>query len=251
MAASVQLSGIRIFQLRHQSSTSPLSKTLAPRLSSSSAFFLHVSSSPTVLQASRRHRRKVFIRSTVSGTPFVSESIAKLSETELVFIPSVHEGIEGQFPSGAGVYGVYDKEGDLQFIGISRNVAASISTHSKMVPDLCHSVKVGLVDGDNPDKTVLTNAWKSWLQEHLDISGKIPPGESKREQHVGSKTSEQTQSPVDPWPPCPAVSFARRADRSPGQGERSGCIHQGVEKLSPMRFFAEGCQHTGVPRCEF
>ncbi|KAK8925676.1 hypothetical protein KSP39_PZI018524 [Platanthera zijinensis] len=176
MAASVQLSGIRIFQLRHQSSSSPQSKTLAPRLSSSSAYFHHVPSSPTVPQASRRRCRTVFIRSTVSGTPFVSASIAKLSDTELVFIPSVHEGIESQFPSGAGVYGVYDKEGDLQFIGISRNVAASISTHSKMVPDLCHSVKIGLVDGDNPDKTVLTDAWKSWLQEHLDISGKIPPG---------------------------------------------------------------------------
>ncbi|KAJ7961218.1 Monothiol glutaredoxin-S16, chloroplastic-like protein [Quillaja saponaria] len=59
---------------------------------------------------------------------------------------------------------------ELQFIGLSRNVEASISNHRKFVPELCISVKVGALG--EPDRAVLTQAWKSWM----DGSGKVPPG---------------------------------------------------------------------------
>lgn len=81
----------------------------------------------------------------VPSAPFVFASLGNLSEAELVSIPSVPGELDGKFPSGAGVYAIYDKEGGLQFIGISRNVASSIASHSKFVPDLCHSVKVLLM----------------------------------------------------------------------------------------------------------
>ncbi|PKU65232.1 monothiol glutaredoxin-S12, chloroplastic isoform X1 [Dendrobium catenatum] len=174
-SSTVQLSGLQSFYLRCHSSSHPQLKTLALPLASSPAYCPEVSSLRSVLRRSRR-RRHVFVRYSVSGKFFVNSTIKKLSETNLVPIPSGSEGIEGLFPAGAGVYGVYDKNGDLQFIGISRNVVASITAHSKTVPVLCSSVKVGLIDGDNPDKTVLTDAWKSWLEEHLAITGKIPPG---------------------------------------------------------------------------
>lgn len=29
---------------------------------------------------------------------------------------------------------------------------------------------------DEPDKAALTEAWKSWLQEHIAATGKVPPG---------------------------------------------------------------------------
>lgn len=51
--------------------------------------------------------------------------------------------IAGKFPSDAGVYAVYDKDDDVQFIGITRNIAGSVATHWKSVPELCVSVKVG------------------------------------------------------------------------------------------------------------
>ncbi|XP_042388846.1 monothiol glutaredoxin-S12, chloroplastic-like [Zingiber officinale] len=108
--------------------------------------------------------------------PFVCAALGKLSEAELVVVPKGPGELDGKFPSGAGVYGIYDTDGELQFVGISRNVASSIASHSKFVPDLCHSVKIGLIDESEPDRNVLTSAWKSWLEEHIAASGKVPPG---------------------------------------------------------------------------
>ncbi|KAM0941247.1 putative glutaredoxin, Thioredoxin-like superfamily [Dioscorea sansibarensis] len=106
----------------------------------------------------------------------VVSAIGKLSETELISIPTGSDGLGSIIPSAPGIYGVYDKNGDLQFIGVTRNVAASIATHCKSVPDLCSSVKVGLVEEASADRETLTNAWKSWMEEHITATGKIPPG---------------------------------------------------------------------------
>ncbi|CAA7389418.1 unnamed protein product [Spirodela intermedia] len=112
-----------------------------------------------------------------SSTVFIC-AVGKLSEADLLPVPAEPEGLEGKIPSGAGVYGVYDGNGDLQYVGISRNLVGSIGFHRKTVPGLCHSVKVGLVDGAAAaaDRTVLTEAWKSWIQEHIDATGQPPPG---------------------------------------------------------------------------
>ncbi|KAK6118272.1 hypothetical protein DH2020_048058 [Rehmannia glutinosa] len=100
----------------------------------------------------------------------VVSALKKLSDTELVNVSSESDGI---FPSDSGVYAVYDGSGDLQFVGITRNLAASILTHKNSVPELCCSVKVAVVE--EPDKTALTEAWKSWMQEHIAATGKVPP----------------------------------------------------------------------------
>lgn len=124
-------------------------------------------------------RRRLFASSPkerVAGLRVAASAIGKLSDTDAV---PVNPGPESGFPTGSGVYGVYDKEGELQFIGISRNVAASVHTHAKLLPQLCASVKVGLVDGDAPDRTVLTGAWKSWMEEHIAATGKVPPGNER------------------------------------------------------------------------
>lgn len=44
-------------------------------------------------------------------------------------------------------------------------------------------LQVGLIDGAAPDRTVLTDAWKSWMEEHIAATGKVPPGNEK-----GNKT---------------------------------------------------------------
>lgn len=75
------------------------------------------------------------------------------------------------------MYAVFDGNNDLQFIGISRSIAASVLNHKTSVPELCCSVKVGVVD--DPDRTALTQAWKSWMEEHIGASGKVPPGNEK------------------------------------------------------------------------
>ncbi|XP_027336331.1 bifunctional monothiol glutaredoxin-S16, chloroplastic [Abrus precatorius] len=107
-------------------------------------------------------------------TRVVALAVKNLGETESVTVSPENDGPAGELPSGAGVYAVYDKNGELQFIGLSRNIAASVSTHWKSVPELCGSVKAGIVD--EPDREALTQAWKSWMEEYIKVSGKVPPG---------------------------------------------------------------------------
>ncbi|KAL6597533.1 hypothetical protein ACP70R_046973 [Stipagrostis hirtigluma subsp. patula] len=84
---------------------------------------------------------------------------------------------EEALPPKPGVYGVYDPAGELQFVGISRNVRASVEGHRRKVPaDLCASVKFAVADEETPDRTALNNAWKSWMEEHIAATGKAPPG---------------------------------------------------------------------------
>ncbi|CAH2058838.1 unnamed protein product [Thlaspi arvense] len=99
----------------------------------------------------------------------IASAIKTLGETELLPIAE-----SDSIPAESGVYAVYDKNEELQFVGISRNIAASVSAHVKSVPGLCGSVKVGIVE--EPDKAVLTQAWKSWIEEHIKVTGKVPAG---------------------------------------------------------------------------
>ncbi|KAL3358531.1 hypothetical protein AABB24_015571 [Solanum stoloniferum] len=104
----------------------------------------------------------------------VVAALKKLSETDPLTVPLQPDEISGSFPKESGVYAVYDTNGDLQFVGISRNIAASVLSHKNSVPQLCSSVKVGVVD--EPDRTALTESWKSWMEEHIATNGKVPPG---------------------------------------------------------------------------
>lgn len=101
-------------------------------------------------------------------------AVKNLGETHPIVLLPENEGAAAALPSGTGVYAIYDKNNDLQFIGLSRNIAASVSAHRKSVPELVGAVKVGVVD--EPDRETLTQAWKSWMEEHLKANGKIPPG---------------------------------------------------------------------------
>ncbi|KAJ4807563.1 Glutaredoxin family protein [Rhynchospora pubera] len=111
----------------------------------------------------------------------VRASIRKLSESESIPIAKVPEDLDASIPAAAGVYGVFDANGELQFVGISRNIASSVDKHRKTVPaDLCFSVKVGPADTATAtataDRTVLQSAWKSWVEEHISATGKPPSG---------------------------------------------------------------------------
>lgn len=116
-----------------------------------------------------KHRNKIRPRLLI-----IAGAVKSLSETDSVSVPSTSDVLFSRFPSASGVYAVYDKNSDLQFIGISRNIAASVLSHVKSVAELCSSVKVGVVD--EPDRAALTQAWKSWMEEHIKATGKVPPG---------------------------------------------------------------------------
>ncbi|XP_021289401.1 bifunctional monothiol glutaredoxin-S16, chloroplastic [Herrania umbratica] len=104
----------------------------------------------------------------------IASALKNLSEVEPVSFPEKPEEFVAKFPSDAGVYAVFDHNDDLQFIGISRNIAGSLFNHKKSVSELCGSVKVGVVN--EPDRAALTQAWKSWMEEHIKNTGNVPPG---------------------------------------------------------------------------
>ena len=69
----------------------------------------------------------------------VTCSLKKLAEVESV---ELTEDVASSFPAAPGIYAVYDKVGDLQYIGLSRRISASLQTHSRDLPELCASAKV-------------------------------------------------------------------------------------------------------------
>ncbi|CAN6576118.1 unnamed protein product [Malus baccata var. baccata] len=120
--------------------------------------------------------RSISLKPYIASKPrasVITSAVKTLSETELVTVPEEVE-IAGKLPAETGVYAVFDQSGELQFVGLSRNIAASVLSHRKSLPELCYSVKVGVVH--EPDRAVLTEAWKSWMEEHIKATGKVPPG---------------------------------------------------------------------------
>ncbi|KAL3138746.1 hypothetical protein ABBQ32_005591 [Trebouxia sp. C0010 RCD-2024] len=86
-------------------------------------------------------------------------------------------GEQTALPAAAGVYAVYDKDGTLQYIGLSRKVTVSIANHKQDLPDYTHSVKVATVA--NPTKENLTAAWKQWVESAVQANGAVPPGNAR------------------------------------------------------------------------
>lgn len=98
-------------------------------------------------------------------------ALKKLDEVEALDLSS---GEVKDIPAAAGVYAVFNKSGELQYVGISRRISASVQTHLQDLPDLCGSVKVAVLDA--PDKAALTEAWREWVEGYVDATGEGPPG---------------------------------------------------------------------------
>jgi hypothetical protein len=81
-------------------------------------------------------------------------SVRKLADVEPVELPPK----DTTFPAAPGIYAVYDKEGDLQYVGLTRRVSTSLDIHLKENSELCGSVKVlslSLSDWSCPLRSVL------------------------------------------------------------------------------------------------
>ncbi|KAF3449134.1 hypothetical protein FNV43_RR09861 [Rhamnella rubrinervis] len=126
----------------------------------------------------------------------------------LVTVPEATDQLAENLPSDSGVYAVFDSNSELQFVGISRNIAASVLAHRKSVPELCSSVKVGVVA--EPDRTALTQAWKSWMEEHIKATGKVPSGNETGNTTWIRQAPKKKPDLADTGPPCPTDSPARR-----------------------------------------
>lgn len=89
-----------------------------------------------------------------SRRPFlIASALKSLGETEQLPIAEAES-----IPAESGVYAVYDKSDELQFVGISRNIGASVATHVKSVPELCGSVKVKLISSIDESETSIESS---------------------------------------------------------------------------------------------
>ncbi|KXZ55070.1 hypothetical protein GPECTOR_3g227 [Gonium pectorale] len=159
---------------------------------------------------------------------------AKLSDTNAV--PVMEKGELNQFPGSAGVYAILDKAGDIQFIGVTRKVSASIATHMQELPDLTSAVKYNIVDDGSRESLVA--AWKEWLEETLTTTGKIPPGNEPGETKWQSRSVARATKPeirLTAGKPISGITIEGLIDR--------------IVKENPVVAFIKGTRQQ--PQCGF
>ncbi|MBV5260211.1 GIY-YIG nuclease family protein [Synechococcus moorigangaii CMS01] len=71
-----------------------------------------------------------------------------------------------------GLYGIFDAQQILCYVGYSRDITKSLQQHLVRRPEQCHWYKVFLVSGDHPSRTQLETMRTTWLTEN----GTVPPG---------------------------------------------------------------------------
>ncbi|AFY68423.1 hypothetical protein Pse7367_0105 [Thalassoporum mexicanum PCC 7367] len=89
--------------------------------------------------------------------------------TDQSFLPYLDESgdIAPELAGKIGVYGIFDADRNLQYVGISRDIATSLRLHLVRVPDRCHWLKVATVD--KPSRTLLREIQTSW-QGDLELA---------------------------------------------------------------------------------
>ncbi|MGD1808553.1 GIY-YIG nuclease family protein [Dapis sp. BLCC M126] len=125
--------------------------------------------------------------------------IPELSQLE--YLPYIDS--EGNLPLSLqgkiGVYGIFDQEKELLFVGYSRDVCQSLKQHLVRQPRSCHWLKVQTIE--RPNRSVLEGIKAAWINEN----GSLPIGngtaEAKWNQPIDAKqemTEAETVQYEDP-----------------------------------------------------
>ncbi|MDI9640724.1 GIY-YIG nuclease family protein [Oscillatoria amoena NRMC-F 0135] len=85
---------------------------------------------------------------------------------QLDFLPYLDE--TGHLPidlqGKIGVYAIFDREKNLQFINYSRDIFLSLKQHLVRQPDCCYWIKAQTIE--RPNRTLLESIREAWLQEN-------------------------------------------------------------------------------------
>ncbi|MGL5058409.1 MAG: GIY-YIG nuclease family protein [Microcoleus sp.] len=94
------------------------------------------------------------------------------SLSSLEFIPYID--VEGKLPEFVqgkiGVYGIFDRDKNLQFVSYSRDIYLSLKQHLVRQTQNCYWLKIQTID--RPNRTLLESIRESWIAEN----GSLPPG---------------------------------------------------------------------------
>lgn len=98
---------------------------------------------------------------TVTSASLGDQGVADFGSVEKIKVFE-NGALSKDIPMSAGVYAVYDGQGTLQYVGISRKVGVSVQAHVESLPELVDTMKVAVIEDGS--KEVLTEAWKQWIQ---------------------------------------------------------------------------------------
>ena len=74
-----------------------------------------------------------------------------------------------------GVYAIFDRERQLQFVGYSRDIYLSLKQHLIRKPEACYWLKIETID--RPSRSILEEIKQAWIAEN----GTTPPGNGEEE----------------------------------------------------------------------
>ena len=99
-------------------------------------------------------------------------SVAPTALADIPFVPFINsEGwLPHEFSGKVGAYAIFDGGRQLQYVGYSRDVLASLRLHLVRKPSLCHWLKVQFIE--RPSRKVLEGICEAWAGEN----GSVPPG---------------------------------------------------------------------------
>ncbi|MGA1626674.1 MAG: GIY-YIG nuclease family protein, partial [Prochlorothrix sp.] len=103
----------------------------------------------------------------------------------LIFVPYLDsQGLipEQPFAGKVGVYAIFDADRTLVYVGLSRDIYASLKQHLVRCPDRCYWVKARTLD--RPNRTILETMRQQWITEN----GTVPPGNGPEEEQWSQAT---------------------------------------------------------------
>ncbi|MEM1369316.1 MAG: GIY-YIG nuclease family protein [Cyanobacteria bacterium P01_H01_bin.15] len=84
---------------------------------------------------------------------------------DLAFEPYLdHGAISNRLIKQIGIYGIFDAEQTLQYVGYSRDIYLSLKQHLVLQPQHCHWLKVHTIT--RPSRSLLLEIQNAWIEEN-------------------------------------------------------------------------------------
>ena len=115
---------------------------------------------------------------------------------------SIIENIQGKI----GVYAIFDRDKEMQYVGYSRDIYLSLKQHLIRQPDKCYWLKIQTID--RPSRKILEEIANSWMAEN----NSTPPG---------------NQSSKSPW--------SEPIDANPAMTEEEKAQHNQSDELGQIK----------------
>jgi hypothetical protein len=93
--------------------------------------------------------------------------ITSLATLEYIAYIDENGQVVEKFQGKIGVYAIFHKEKNLQFVGYSRDVYVSLKQHLVRQPQSCYWVKVQTIE--RPSRAILENIEKAWIAENNSL----------------------------------------------------------------------------------